>query len=339
MTMAALSTRVLRRGVALCLVLGLVALSAGCLVGSGSSTKMTANAVFTDAQDLVVGAQVQMADVPVGQVTAISLAGTRAKVTMSIDKSARVPADATAAIDQTTILGEHFVRLQVPRTPAGDGAQALLANGGTIAHTSVIPNVEQFVSAGAQVFGSVSTNDLAQIIAAGGQGFDGQAASLRQLLNSLSAVTAGYASHTSDIQTVVNSLDQLGSTLAPSSSADAQAVTNLAQTVSILAQQSGRFTDLLQALNGASTQGRSLLETYMPQINDQLNALGAVANQLGAHQQDLLGLLRNLPLHNTSLRKDAVNNFVQVLDNLIVCGIPGGGADPSSAAATCGSAG
>jgi ABC-type transporter Mla subunit MlaD len=199
--------------------------------------------------------------------------------------------------------------------------------------------VEQFIAAGAQVFGSVSTNDLAQIIAAGGQGFDGQAASLRQLLNSLSSVTAGYASHTSDIQTLITSLDQLGSTLAPSSSADAQAVSNLSQTVTILAQQSGRFTDLLQALDNVSTQGRSLLETYFPQINDQLTALHAVANQLGSHQQDLLGLLHELPIHNTTLPKDVVNNFVQVLDNLIVCGIPGGGGDPSSAAATCGSAG
>jgi phospholipid/cholesterol/gamma-HCH transport system substrate-binding protein len=320
------------------MVLALVALSAGCLVG-GSPTSMTATAYFSDAEDLVVGAQVQMADVPVGRVTAISLAGSRAKVTMSFDKSARVPADATAAIDQTTILGEHFVQLQTPRTAVGRGGDPLLADGGTITHTAVIPTVEQFVSAGAQVFGSVSTNDLAQIIDAGGQGFDGQAASLRQLLNSLSAVTTGYAGHTSDIQTVVNSLDQLGSTLAPSSGPDAQAVTNLAQTVAILAQQSGRFTDLLEALNGVSTQGRSLLETYMPEIDDQLTALGAVAGQLGSHQQDVLGILHELPLHNTSLPKDVVNNFVQVLDNLIVCGIPGGGADPSSAAATCGSAG
>ncbi len=298
---------------------------------------MTANAVFADAQDLVTGAQVQMADVPIGQVTAITLDGTRAKVTMSIDKSARVPADATAALDQTTILGEHFVQLQVPS--GGPASRTLLADGGTIAHTTVIPTVEQFISAGAQVFGSVSTNDLAQIIAAGGQGFDGQAASLRQLLNSFSTVAAGYAAHTSDIQTLITSLDQLGSTLAPSSGADAQAVSNLAQTVSILAQQSGRFTDLLQALNGVSTQGRSLLETYFPQINDQLTALAAVADQLGAHQQDLLGLLHNLPLHNTTLPRDIVDNFVQVLDNLIVCGIPGGGEDPTSAAATCGSAG
>ena len=334
----ALSTRLFRRGATFCVAVALVAGSAGCLTGGGSPTKITANAVFSDAQDLVPGAQVQMADVPIGQVTAIALDGSSAKVTMSIDKSARVPADATAALDQTTILGEHFVQLRVP---AGHRSshQVLLANGAAIAHTTVIPNVERFISAGAQVFGSVSTNDLAQIIAAGGQGFDGQAASLRQLLNSLSSVTAGYASHTSDIQTVITSLDQLGSTLAPSSSADAQAVSNLSQTVSILAQQSGRFTDLLQALNSVSSQGRSLLETYFPQINDQLTALGAVANQLGSHQQDLLGLLRDLPLHNTTLPKDVVNNFVQVLDDLIVCGIPGGGGDPSSPAATCGSAG
>jgi phospholipid/cholesterol/gamma-HCH transport system substrate-binding protein len=332
------ASKLFRRGAAFCVVVALVAGTAGCLTGGGSSTKMTANAVFSDAEDLVPGAQVQMADVPIGQVTAIALDGSSAKVTMSIDKSARVPADATAALDQTTILGEHFVQLQVPSSH-NSTHQALLANGGTIARTSVIPNVEQFISAGAQVFGSVSTNDLAQIIAAGGQGFDGQAASLRQLLNSLSTVTAGYASHSSDIQTVINSLDQLGSTLAPSSSADAQAVSNLAQTVSILAQQSGRFTDLLQALNSVSSQGRSLLETYFPQITDQLTALGAVANQLGSHQQDLLGLLKDLPLHNTTLPRDIVNNFVQVLDDLIVCGIPGGGGDPSSPAATCGSAG
>jgi phospholipid/cholesterol/gamma-HCH transport system substrate-binding protein len=332
------STRLFRRGAAFCVVVALVAGSAGCLTGGSSATKITATAVFSDAEDLVPGAQVQMADVPIGQVTAITLDGSDAKVTMSIDKSARVPADATAALDQTTILGEHFVQLKVP-LGQGSSDQALLTNGGTIAHTTAIPNVEQFISAGAQVFGSVSTNDLAQIIAAGGQGFDGQAASLRQLLNSLSSVTAGYASHTSDIQSLITSLDQLGSTLAPSSGADAQAVSNLSQTVSNLAQQSGRFTDLLQALNSVSSQGRSLLETYFPQINDQLTALGAVANQLGSHQQDVLGLLRNLPLHNTTLPKDVVNNFVQVLDNLIVCGLPGGGGDPSSAAATCGSAG
>ena len=114
-----------------------------------------------------------MADVPIGQVTAITLDGSSARVTMSIDKSAQVPADATAALDQTTILGEHFVQLQVPSGHSAD--PALLADGGTITHTSVVPNVEQFIAAGAQVFGSVSTNDLAQIIAAGGQGFDGQA--------------------------------------------------------------------------------------------------------------------------------------------------------------------
>ena len=48
---------------------------------------------------LVTGAPVMMADVPVGKVTGISL-GTNdeAVVTMSIDRSARVPKDVTAVI-------------------------------------------------------------------------------------------------------------------------------------------------------------------------------------------------------------------------------------------------
>jgi len=30
-----------------------------------------------------------------------------------------------------------------------------------------------------------------------------------------------------------------------------------------------------------------------------------------------------------------VNNYAQVLDDIIVCGIPGGGSDDANAAATC----
>ncbi|HEX3947543.1 MAG TPA: MlaD family protein, partial [Acidimicrobiales bacterium] len=229
---------------------------AGCGIG-GSTPAVTVKAVFSDVDDLNTGAQVQLADVPVGRVTAITLDGQRAEVTMAIDRSAHVPADVTAELDQTTILGERFVNLAVPER--GHGTP--LADGATIAKTSVVPDVESVIGAGAQVFGSVSTSELAQIVAAGGQGFSGQAASLRQLLDNLSSVTAGYAGRTSQITTVVKSLDQLGSSLAPNATADAQAITNLSQTVSLLATQSGQFENLLQSLDTVSTQGASLLST------------------------------------------------------------------------------
>jgi phospholipid/cholesterol/gamma-HCH transport system substrate-binding protein len=299
------------------------------MIGSSPST-ITVSAVFSDVGDLVGGAQVQMADIPIGSVSAITLDGSRAKVTMAIDRSAHVPDDVTAALERTTILGDQFIALKVPsQDPAPP-----LQNGETITHTTVVPDVEQFVSAGTQLFGSISTSQLANIIASGAQGFGGQEAELRQLLNSLSDVTAGYASRTAQITSTVNNLDQLSTSLASNIGPDAQAITNLSQTAGVLAQESGRLNNLLQALDNVSIQGRGLLETYLPQIDDQLKALGAVSDQLAAHQQDLAGILEYLPLHNATLSEAARNNFLQVFENIIVCGIPGGG-ESSAPAFTC----
>ena len=314
-----------RAGAGLVATLALVTGLSACTTDARLS-QITVSAVFPDVNGLVSGAQVQEADIPVGHVTGISLDGSKARVTMVIERGAQVPANVVAALEQTTVLGENFVQLQVPRRPG-----PLLAEGATIGRTRVVPEVEQLVAAGAQVFGSVSTAQLAQIIAAGGQGFGGEAASLRGLLNSLSDVTAGYAGRTRQITAAVASLDQLGTSLSPHAGADAQALANLSRTVGILAQQSSRFNDLLRALDDVSTQGRSLLEQYYPQIVTQLGALEAVSGQLASHQQDLAGLLQQLPVHNTSVPSAVRNDFVQIFENLIVCGIPGGGENPSPA--------
>jgi phospholipid/cholesterol/gamma-HCH transport system substrate-binding protein len=294
---------------------------AGC--GGGGAPARTATAYFTDANEIAVGAQVQLANIPVGHITSVALAGNRAKVTMVLNADVKVPVDVVAALSRTTILGERFIELEAPpHNSASTAGEARLPDGGTIAKTIVLPDVEQLIGAGAQVFGAVSATALSQIIAAGGAGFSGQAASLRTLLNGLSAVTSGYAQHTADIQTTINSLNQLSTSLAGSSQANAQALTNLSQTVAILAQQSSRFNDLLLALNNVSVQGRSLLESYFPQITDQLHAVAAVAAQLAAHQQDLAGLLTELPNHNASLAAVVRANYVQIFENLIVCGLP-----------------
>jgi len=297
----------------------------GCGSG-GSSESVTVSAVFSDVGNLVTGAQVQMADVPIGRVSAITLDGDRAKVTMVLDAGTAVPRNVTAKLERTTILGERFIELAPPRHPG-----APLVDGAVIGRTTVVPTVEQLVSAGAQVFGAVSASQLADIIAAGGQGFSGQAASLRQLLNDFSTVAAGYASQTTQIKTVITSLDQLGTSLVPTTGADAQAITNLSQTVSVLAQESGRFENLLQSLDAVSAQGNSIMSTYYPQIVTQLRALAAVSGQLAQNQQDLAGLLTYLPQHDAVLSEAARNDYLQVFENIIVCGIPGGGSNPAPA--------
>lgn len=303
---------------------------AGCS-GSGSGT-ITASAVFSDVTDLVAGAPVQFADISVGNVKSIDLDGTRAKVVMSIDKSADVPANVTAELQQTTILGEHYIALVAP-----DDRGAALADGAVIRKTEFVPGIQQLVSSGSEVFGAVNAAQLAEIVDNGAQGFGGQEAQLRQLVDDFNTVLGGYASRSGEIQSVIDQLDQFSSTLAPDSQANAQAISNLAQTTQVLSQQSDQFEQLLQSLNDLATQGRSILDTGVSSTEDQLNALAAVAGQLAAHQQDLATVLEYLPGHNRTTADLTVNNYAQVLDDVIVCGLPAnvGGTNGNYAGNTC----
>lgn len=300
----------------------------GCGAGGGSGT-ITTSATFPDVGTLALGAQVKMADVPVGNVTAIKLDGDRARVTMSLEKDADVPANVVAKIDRTTVLGERYVDLSVPRHPSGR-----LADGTPIRRTAVVPTVEQVIGAGSQVFGAISASDLAEMVDAGGQGFSGEAAMLRQFLNNLSSITTGYAAHTAQISTVIKSLDQLGTSMAPTSGADAQAISNLSKTVSVLAANSSKFEALLQSLDDVSAQGSSILSQQYPQIVDQLRALEAVSHQLAAHQQDLAQFLQWLPVHDATMSESVRHNFLQILNNLVICGLATGGSG-ATAATSC----
>jgi len=301
---------------------------------SGGSGTITATAVFSDVSDLVAGAPVQFANISVGSVKSITLDGDKARVTLSIQKSADVPADVSAQLQQTTILGEHYVSLVSP-----DDAGAALRNDAVISKTEFVPGIQQLVSSGTEVFGAVNSAQLSEIIDNGAIGFGNQSAQIRQLLDDFNTVLSGYASRSTEVKSVIDQLDQFNATLAPDSQQNAQAISNLAQTTQVLSQQSNQFEQLLQSLDNLAVQGRSILDTGLGQTEDQLNALSAVAHQLAQHQQDIAALLEYLPGHNETVASATVNNFVQVLDDLIVCGVPGAGTQGNFASNTCGASG
>jgi phospholipid/cholesterol/gamma-HCH transport system substrate-binding protein len=314
--------------------LALAAVLAGCSGGAGQT--IHASATFSDVSDLVAGAPVQFENLTVGSVSSITLSGDQAKVDMDIQKSADVPAHVTAELKQTTILGEHYVAL----VAQNDGGPAL-QDGAVIAKTAFIPGIQQLVSSGTYLFGAVNAAQLAEAIDNGAQGFGNESANLRQLLDDFSTVLGGYASRSTEIQSVIEQLDKFSATLAPDAQQNAQAISNLATTTNVLSQQSNQFESLLQSLDDLSVQGRSILDNGVVQTEDQIKALAAVADQLAKNQQGLAEILQYLPGHNATLASVTVNNFVQVLNDLIVCGVPGGlgGSQGNDASNTCGASG
>lgn len=324
--------RIVRAVAALCLCgLGGAALSA---CASGGPRTITVSAVFSNVSDLGDGSQVQFAELPVGSVKSVTLDGAEAKVAMSLEKSADVPANVSADLEQTTILGEHYVDLVSPNDSGPP-----LANGAVITHTEYVPDLQQLVSSGTELFGAINAADLSQLVDNGAQGFGDESAQLRELLDDFSTVLGGYATRSGEIQSVIDNLDKFSAALAPDAEQNAQAISNLAQTTQVLSQQSSEFEQLLQSLDDLAVQGRSILDTGVPQTEDQLDALGALAHQLEENQQGLAQVLEYLPGHNETIGSVIVNNYVQILDDLIVCGIPGGGTAGNYPSNTCGGTG
>ena len=66
--------------------------------------------------DLVPQSAVKVNDVAVGKVTSIALDGWHAKVTIEVNDSVNLPANARAEVKQTSLLGEKYVNLMQPLT-------------------------------------------------------------------------------------------------------------------------------------------------------------------------------------------------------------------------------
>ncbi|MHB8262387.1 MAG: MlaD family protein [Acidimicrobiales bacterium] len=304
--------------------------------GGDPAGAISTSALFSNTSDLVSGAPVQFADITVGRVTSITLHDSEARVSMSVNRSARVPADVTAELRRTTLLGQRIVELVQPEARS---AVPLLANGAVISQARVVPGIQQLLESGAQVFGAINTQELSQLVATGAQGLGGQGATLHRLLSNFADVAHGYATQTGTISSLVGNMDRLSSALAPSAQGNAQAISNLAATTGILAREANQFNGLLQSLQDLAVQGRGILQSYTPQIDTQIKALYALSQTLSANQRQIAGIISYLPTYEKALSSVVRNRYLQIIDAIIICGVPGGGASSTSSVSSCSAGG
>ncbi|MFA1548413.1 MCE family protein [Actinomadura chokoriensis] len=175
---------------------------------------MTLHATFDDVQSLVTGHSVQVADIRVGTVTGIRLDGYRARVTMSLRK--RVPTGTTATIAKSSLLGENYVRLDLPAGARLDGGP-YLASGATIGRTSVQPDLEQISEKVGPLLAALGGQDIATISAESATAVGGKGPQLNTLIARAAAVGDQYAAASTDLGRALDSLGRLGRSLSKGS--------------------------------------------------------------------------------------------------------------------------
>lgn len=302
----------LRRGAGLFAVAALIGLSAsGCRFGgvadlplpggvtSGAATyKVTA--IFDDVIDLVPKAFVRVNDVAVGEVDRVRLDTNtfKARVTLKLKKSVVLPANVSASLNQTSLLGEKYVKLAPPTNAAGQplASGATLADGATIPEdrTSRYPEVEEFFSAFSALTTGGGLGQLQTIVSELSAALAGREGNVRDLLARLTTITRSIDSRKSDIVRALDSLDRLSASLARQRTDIAAALEQFTPAVGILAAQRKDLTQLLGKLSELGKVGSRVVNTAKADTIASLNSLGPVLGTVATLRDDLKKALTNV---------------------------------------------
>ena len=165
-------------------------------------------AQMPDVNNIQPNSRVRVADVTVGHVTKIERQGWHALVTMQLNGDVKLPANATAKIGTTSLLGSYHIELAPPKDqpPQGklrDGSLIPLSHGGAY------PNTEQTLAALSLVLNGGGVGQIQDITEAFSTAFRGREQDLRSLIGQLDKFAAYLNDQKGDIIAATESLNNL----------------------------------------------------------------------------------------------------------------------------------
>jgi phospholipid/cholesterol/gamma-HCH transport system substrate-binding protein len=257
----------------------LLALSGCTLPGGAGAGGYQVTAEFSDVLDLVPQSAVKVNDVTVGSVERISLNGWTARVRMRVNRDVRLPANATAAIRQTSLLGEKFVSLSAP---PGQPAEGTLAGGAVIplARTSRSAEVEEVLAAFGLLLNGGGLAQLKTIEKELATALRGREADARDLLHQLDTFLAGLDAQRAEILRTIDALDRFSAHLSDQRKTLRDALDALDPGLTVLAAQRAQLTHALTALSDLATVGTRVVNASRDDTLATLHSLRPVLDQL-----------------------------------------------------------
>jgi phospholipid/cholesterol/gamma-HCH transport system substrate-binding protein len=306
------------------LVLTLVAaLVAGCSHGGPADLPLPAGTaagddpyrvtvVFDDATSLAPKGSCRANDVPVGHVESVELGkDLKPRIVCLVNAAVTLPANATAQLSETGLLGERYVALGPPtgekprgRLPAG---AVLRADG-----NQVDPNIEQVLGALSTVLNGGSLERVQTIARELNTALDGREGTTRAVLRRFGTLARDLNAHRGDITKALDSLDTLSSKIAKQRKAIGSAVEEIPAGLAVLNRQRPRLTTLLARLSHLSRVATPLIKRSKADVVADLHLLRPILRDLTKSGDDLteaLGLLLSYPFGSNSLAANRGDYF------------------------------
>jgi phospholipid/cholesterol/gamma-HCH transport system substrate-binding protein len=240
-----------RRGLALLTALAVVAALAVVLWPHSDTVRVTA--YFPRTVGIYPGSDVRVLGVPIGEVKKITPEGDRVRVELEYDKGRKVPADAQAAIINSSVVSDRYVQL-LPVYRKGPTLQdgAVIPESRTAAPVE-LDRIFDSLHTTAEALGPNGANkdgSLSRLLAVSADNLKGQGANLNQTVEDLSKAVTTLSDGRSDLFGTVQNLQVFTAALA----ADDKSVRSFNDSLAGVAKQlAGEREDLAAALKYLAT--------------------------------------------------------------------------------------
>jgi phospholipid/cholesterol/gamma-HCH transport system substrate-binding protein len=260
-------------------------------VGPGA---YTVQAQMPDVDNIEQNSRVRVGDVNVGTVTKIERQGWHALVTMQLNRDVELPANATATLGQTSLLGSLHIELAPPKDAPPQGK---LHEGSLIplASSGKYPSTEQTLSAIALLLNGGGIGNIQDITEALSVAFTGREDDLRSLIEQLDKAIGYLDDQKHDIIAASESLNNLVGQFAAQKPVVDKALKTIPDALAVLKDQRNNLSDALAQLGKFSALAADSVNQTKDALVQELKDLGPVAQSLADAGPALTRALSFLP--------------------------------------------
>lgn len=273
-------------------------------------------AYFSSAVGLFPGSDVRVLGIRVGEIEEVVPQGTRVRVVLSVDRTTRIPAQASAISVAPSVVSDRYVQLAPAYTEGealGDGAEIPLERtANPLELDELYASLDRLTTA----LGPDGVNKdgaLSDFIEVQAQTFEGAGATFNQTLNDLSNAARTLADSRGDLFSTVDSLQKFTSSLATNDAQVRQFDSKLADVTAFLAGERADLASSLQELTIALNEVSAFIRDHRAQLRTNVEKLAQLTQLLVNQKADLQEFLDVAPLALSNLA-NGYNGYAGALE-------------------------
>ncbi len=248
-------------------------------VGGGDDS-FTIQTQLPDVDNIERNSRVRVGDVTVGHVEKIERQGWHALLTLTLNGDVDLPANSTATVGQTSLLGSLHVELAPPTATPPEGK---LHEGSLIPLSSgtFVPSTEQALASVSLLLNGGGIGQVQEITKELSTAFRGREADLRSLLTELDKFVTYLDDQTDDIIGAADSLNRLTGQVAQQKPVLDKALATLPDALTVLRDQRDELADAIDALGKFAALAADAVNQSKENLVKNLQNLGPVLKSLG----------------------------------------------------------